>query len=402
MTQLAQTRSPYSGWGFVLLMAVMCSLSPFAMSFPVPAFPDLSAQFGKSVADIQFLISVFLIGLGLAQPIHGMLADRFGRRPVLLIGFGIFIASSLAICFITSWEALVGLRFLQAVGVSAGTVTSRAIVNDVQTRDEAAVTLSYISIAMGLGPIMAPVMGGVLTETVGWHSIFAVCAGVGFVVWIMALQKIPESRPQSTGSKPVSVILTDYWTLLTSKAFLGYTFMFGFGQGIFFAFLPFAPDYFENVLGKATAVFVISWIGLSLAFMTGSFLGTRLVRRLGMEKTIRMASIWLLVAAMVLALTYRSLGDGVISATVPLMLMMLATGLICPLALTGSISFDPKLAGTASGLSSSLGLIIGGSFAVVSGKVYDGGLWPFVGLVTFAAIGNIMGMWMTQSGSKRG
>lgn len=159
-------------WGFIVFMSVMCSLSLFAMSFLVPAFPSMAVEFSRPVGDIQLLISVFLIGLGVAQPLHGMVADRLGRRPVLLFGFTIFVIASVASVMTTSWTALVICRFLQAVGVSAGTVTSRAIVNDMQTREDAVVTLSYISIAMGIGPILAPVFGGLINESVGWRAIF--------------------------------------------------------------------------------------------------------------------------------------------------------------------------------------------------------------------------------------
>ncbi len=380
----------------------MCSLSPFAMSFLVPAFPDIAAAFSKDVADVQLLISVFLIGLGVAQPVHGILADRYGRRPVLLTGFAIFLIASVASCFVTSWTMLVILRFLQAVGVSAGTVTSRAIVNDVQPREDAAVTLSYISIAMGLGPILAPIFGGIMNETLGWQSIFAGCAAAGFVIWFAAQIALPETRPANMRApKSIKTLWRDYKALLTSPQFLGYTMMFGFGQGVFFAYLPFAPDYFENVLGQSTSVFVACWIALSLAFMTGSFLGTRLVRLYGMDSVIFGASIWMCLSLCVMALSYSEFGDNALWVTAAIMLAMLGTGMICPLALTGSISLDAKLAGTAAGLSSSLGLIIGGLFAVISGILYDGTLWPFIILAGIAIIGNFTGALMTRR-MKRG
>jgi DHA1 family bicyclomycin/chloramphenicol resistance-like MFS transporter len=386
-------------WGFIAFMAVICSLSPFAMSFPVPAFPAMAEVFDKPVAEIQLLISAFLIGLGVAQPVHGVLADRYGRRPVLLVGFVIFILASIASVLTTSWTALVACRFLQAVGVSAGTVTSRAIVNDAQPREEAAITLSYISIAMGVGPIIAPVLGGLLSETLGWRSIFIGCSLAGIVVLALAFGGLPETRPRNKANdKTFGSVVSDYRTLLSSPQFLGYTMMFGFGQGIFFAFLPFGPDYFENVLGESTSVFVICWIALSLAFMAGSLGGTRLVRRLGMDKTVLGASLWLIFACGLIALVYRIFGDHVLSLTIPMMVAMLATGIICPLALTGSISSNPKMAGAASGLSSSLGLIIGGGFAVVSGLIYDGTLKPYIALAALSVLGNLIAVGMTRLG----
>lgn len=366
------------------------------MSFLVPAFPSMGLEFDKPVGDIQFLISVFLIGLGVAQPIHGMLADRFGRRPVLLMGFAIFVLASLASVITTSWTALVICRFLQAIGVSAGTVTSRAIVNDVQPREEAAITLSYISIAMGLGPILAPIFGGVLDSSFGWRSIFLGCFVAGVIIWVMGMLRLPETLP---ANKEPRNILKDYARLFRSSKFIGYTLMFGFGQGVFFAFLPFAPDYFENVLEKSTTVFVMSWIALSIAFMFGSLLGTRLTKRYGMDRAILWASLWLIFGVIIQFGVYQSFGGGVLALILPLMLLMVGTGLICPLSLAGSISFDPKLAATAAGLSSSMGLVLGGLFSVIAGKLYDQTLWPYLVLVVIAVLGNMLAVGLTKIGT---
>ena len=382
-------------WGFIAFMSVMCALSPFAMSFLVPSFPGMAEQFDRPVGDIQFLISVFLIGLGIAQPIHGMIADRIGRRPVLLFGFAIFVVASLASVVTTSWNALVFCRFLQAVGVSAGTVTSRAIVNDIQPREDAAVTLSYISIAMGVGPILAPIFGGLLDVNFGWRSIFIACAITGLGILALAVLNLPETKPANTEPRN---IFHDYRKLLSNPQFIGYTLMFGFGQGVFFAFLPFAPDYFENVLGYGTSIFVACWVGLSLAFMAGSLLGTRLTKRIGMDKAIFHASLWMIFALGVMVFSYAIFGDGAVVVTLPLMLALIGTGLICPLSLAGSISVDSKIGATAAGLSSSLGLILGGLFSVISGKLYDQTLWPFMCLAAIAIFGNFIAVKITKRG----
>jgi len=176
--------------------------------------------------------------------------------------------------------------------------------------------------------------------------------------------------------------------------------MFGAGQGLFFAFLPFAPDYFENVLGESKSVFIMSWIGLSLAFMTGSLIGARIVKHIGMDKAIAYASLWFLAATSLIGLAFVTFGDGVVSSIVPLMIALLGTGIICPLALTGSISFNPQMAGAAAGLSSSIGLIIAGLFAVASGILYEETLFAYVVLAIVAALCNLGALKLTQTSSE--
>ena len=386
----------FSGFGFIALMSVICALSPFAMSLLVPSFPNMGRDFGLGVDQTQLMVSAFLLGLGLSQPLHGALADRYGRRPVLLAGFAIFTLASLA-CFITeSWTALVICRFLQAVGVSAGTVTSRAIINDVQPREQAAISLSYVSMAMGLGPIIAPVLGGIGDSLLGWRSLFAGCAGVGGLIILLAISRLKETRPEGP-PRPLPELMTGYKRCLTSRVFWGYTMMFGFGQGVFFAFLPVAPDYFEFVLGRSTSVFVMCWIGLSLCFMAGSFAGTRLVKRFGMDRLLPWAGVYLIAMAAFYALTYFVFDDTVLASIIPIGLSLIATGLICPIALTGSISAFSKNAGIAAGLSSAIGLVIGGLFSVVAGQLYNMTMWPIIALVALAALGNMLGTYLSRS-----
>lgn len=380
-------------------MSIMCALSPFAMSFLVPAFPAISREFGKSVADIQLLLSVFVIGLGVAQPVHGILADRFGRRPVLLVGFAVFVVASIASVMTTSWNALILCRFLQAVGVSVGTVTSRATINDVQSRDDAAVTLSYVSMAMGVGPIIAPVLGGLFDELLGWRMIFAGCAFAGLLILALAVYRLPETKPRDKANPiPIAATISNYGVLLKSPPFIGYTLMFGLGQGVFFAFLAIAPDYFENVLGVSTTIFVTAWLFLCVGFMTGSLLGTRLVKRHGMDKSMAMGAVAMVLALLVMVFSIVYFGENIWSLVIPLFLAMLGSGVVCPLALTGSISAFPKIAGTASGLSSSVGLITGGSFAVFSGHLYDLSLMPYLGLAAIGILGNLLALGLTRVG----
>jgi len=114
----------------VWLLGFSSGISPFGISVTVPVLAGIAAQFQAGMGQVQFVISVYLLGLALAQPFNGFLCDRFGRRSVMLVGFAVFVIASLGAAVAHSLEALVALRFVQACGVSVGTVASRAVIRD--------------------------------------------------------------------------------------------------------------------------------------------------------------------------------------------------------------------------------------------------------------------------------
>ena len=145
-------------------MGVASSLSAFGMASVVPALPTLSRALETDYASLQFVVSAYLLGLGLFQPIQGLLCDRFGRRPVFLAGFALFGIASLFASLVSNVSMLVLARFLQAMGVSVATVVSRAIVRDSFEPGPAAIALSFITAVMGVAPVLAPLVGGVIAE----------------------------------------------------------------------------------------------------------------------------------------------------------------------------------------------------------------------------------------------
>ena len=153
------------------LLAAISSLSPFGVSIMVPLVPLLGASTGRSLTDLQYLFSIYVIGLAVSQPIFGIVADRNGRRLVLLLGFAGFVASSVMLIFAETLEAMVLLRFLQAVGVGVGTVVARGIIRDHLPPPEALKAFALLTAAMGFTPVVAPVVGGFLAPLMGISSV---------------------------------------------------------------------------------------------------------------------------------------------------------------------------------------------------------------------------------------
>ena len=205
MTQTRASSRP--GWGFIILLGIASGLSAFGMASVVPALPTLSRALQADWSSVQFIVSAYLLGLGLFQPVQGLLCDRFGRRPVLLGGFTLFLAASLLASLATSLLQLVLARFLQAVGVSVATVVTRAIVRDSFEPEPAAVALSFITAVMGVAPVIAPVFGGLATEAVGWRGIFWLHAAMALLVVALLARVLRETRPADTESMTARELL---------------------------------------------------------------------------------------------------------------------------------------------------------------------------------------------------
>ncbi|WP_138378895.1 multidrug effflux MFS transporter [Luteithermobacter gelatinilyticus] len=391
--------------GFVLFLATLSGLSPFAMAIVVPSLPGLAHIFQLEYDSLQYAVSAYLLGIGLSQPVHGFLCDRYGRRPVLLFSLLLFVLASLGCVIVENWFLLVTMRFMQAIGVGVGTVTSRAIVTDVSSRQHAAQTLSYIAMAMGIGPIIAPVLGGYLDVTFGWQSSFLFSGVVGAVVLLFAWARLAETRPDAvrvTGGS-FGQVLRQYLGLLRSPVFMGYTLVFGFCQGTFFAFLPVAPQVFETRFRIGAELFGVYWGILSFSYMLGAFFSGRLMRTFDLDATLFAGCSGLFVSTLILFLAalYGSVTFMVLLSTITV--GMFFSGIASPLALTGSVSHNPEMAGAASGLSSSLGMGVGALFSILTGHLFDGTEGPMIRLMGMAVTGVMMALFMSRNrGAKAG
>jgi len=388
---------PQLSVSLLILLSATSALSPFAMVVLAPALDALGKQFGVGAAQTQFLVSAYLLGLAFAQPAAGILCDRLGRRPVMLVGFAVFVVASLACAFVDRLDVLIALRFLQAAGVSVGTVTARATVRDLHDDSGSARALSYISAAMGLSPIVGPVIGGVVSGAYGPQAVFLVSATIGAATWAWGLSRYPETAAPGGREHPsLSEWFRSYVQLLRSRVFIGYSMMYGLAQAGFFAFMTVGATVFERDLGMGPAQFGATWAALAAAYVAGATLTGKssatmpLPRLLGIGLTILFAgTASLLLLVLSVGVTYWGL-------TVPLIVLSAANGIVTPLSLAGAVSYRPLISGSSSGLSSAIGLTLSGAFTIVAGALYTGDFLPVAVLMTVVAALTVATGWMTR------
>jgi DHA1 family bicyclomycin/chloramphenicol resistance-like MFS transporter len=377
---MSETKRIPSVW----LLGLASGLSPFGVTMAVPILATIATQFKTDLGMAQFVISAYLLGLATAQPFNGFLCDRFGRRPVMLIGFAVFVIASTAAAFTTSMGAMIVFRFLQAAGVSVGTVVSRAVVRDTHDASGSAIAMSYIAAVMGFSPIFAPIIGGWLGSIGGYFAVFLFTAVVGAMIWVVMYFNLTETLDPNNARANWSDWMRNYRILFSSRLFLGYSLIFGFVQGSFFSFLAVGAAVFKAEFGIDERGFGLIWGLMAITYVSGAIASARMTRRLGEEFVMKIAIMITLVSGWVLTLWIINQGVSMPSLLFPLAGLMVSAGGITPGALAGAVNAHPEMAGTSAGLSSALGIVLGGLFTVMAGFMYKGDFTPVVWLIALS------------------
>ena len=357
----------------VLALVAISALSPFAINSVVPSIPAIEVAFDANYSRVQLILSLFLASIAVSQILIGPLSDRFGRRPVLLIGFGVFVLASIASPFAPSIEALIAIRIVQGAAGCVGIVLGRAIVRDLYDRRQAASMLGYVTMGLAMAPMVAPTIGGLLQEISGWTTIFwlmgVLGAGCLAITWTM----IPETNLTPTSVFSLRTIFADFSVLLRRPDFLLFTAVSSLTTGVFFTFLGGAPYVAERILGLRPSVYGLWFAALPLGYATGSFLAGRFSERFGIDRMIMAGSVLALLAVSLLLVLDVVGFTGAAALFLPMAVAGMANGIALPNAIAGAISVRPDIAGAASGLSGAAQLGTGAMLSILGSLALAGG-----------------------------
>lgn len=346
MKRLAPSSVP-----FTLYLAAAVALGPLSTDMYLPTFPQLAAFFSATAAEVQLTLSIFTFGIGGCQLIYGPLTDRFGRKPVIVIGLFIYVLASIACLFAVHIDQLVILRFIQALGVCAAIVVPRAMVRDLFKREQAAQQLSRMGTIMGLAPAIAPVLGGYIAAFYGWQSVFFVLGLVSLIVGLVTLLLVDESLAEKNPNalRP-SHIARNYFDLLRHREFLGYALTGGLCFGGLFSFISGSPLVLIEVLGVRAENFGYFFGAVVLGFMSGTLLGPKMTHAKGLSFSVGVGTVICAIGggSMVLA---AWAGLNTVSAIVlPMIIYTLGMGVVLPQSQAGAMAPFPEKAGSASAL----------------------------------------------------
>ncbi|MEQ8586258.1 MAG: multidrug effflux MFS transporter [Thalassobaculaceae bacterium] len=351
----------------IWILIVATATGPLALNMFVPSLPGLVGVFQTDYATVQLALTLYLVAVGVAQLGYGPISDRFGRRPALIGGLVIYFVANVACMFAWSIESLIVARVLQAIGGCAGMVLGRAIVRDVYDRDRAASAIAIITMAMAVAPAMGPAIGGLIDARFGWQATFLVPMAVGLVVLVGAAMRLNETNVNPIPSIDVTAMLRNYASLLRSRAYIGYAANTAMSVGAFFSFIAGAPYVMIEVLRQGPEVYGFYFVLISVGYMTGNFLASRLSSKLGVDRMIPLGvgvSLCGAVPGFALAVS------GVVtplSVFAPMCLVAVGNGLSQPNGISGAVSVNPTIAGAASGLMGFGQMVIGACFTVIVG-----------------------------------
>lgn len=261
----------------LLLLALLSAFPPLSTDMYLPAIPLLQKAWHQPLTMVNLTLVGFFVGYCVFLLFYGPLSDRFGRRPPLLIGIGIFIIASLLCALSNNVVSLIVFRVLQAAGAASASVLALAICKDVYEGYERARILAHIGVIMALAPMLAPVFGGWVLTWFSWRWIFVIQAVIAAIAWI-GVFRMPETLKTAvaTGVFQTAGI---YLQLLRNRRYLGYALMMSLVVLPHFAFIGGSADIYITRLGLSEQVFGYYFALNAAAIMAGSFACTRLLRR---------------------------------------------------------------------------------------------------------------------------
>ncbi|CBA30555.1 purine nucleoside transporter PunC [Cronobacter turicensis] len=336
--------------GFLCWLAGLSVLGFLATDMYLPAFAVIEADLHTAPSAISASLSLFLAGFALAQLVWGPLSDRFGRRPVLLAGLGIFALACLGTVWVESAGALLALRFIQAVGVCSAAVSWQALVTDRYPAQQARRIFATIMPLVGLSPALAPLLGSWILNHFSWQAIFVVLFAITVLLIIPAL-RLPSGAPQGNkGGEPLSFMM-----LLRSRVYSGNVLIYAACSASFFAWLTGSP-FILHEMGYSPAVIGLSYVPQTIAFLIGGY-GCRSALQKWQGETLLP---WLLAgfALSVLATWLVGLSEAVTLTTllIPFCLMAMANGAIYPIVVAAALLPFPQATGRAAALQNTLQL----------------------------------------------
>jgi len=375
-------------------MALLMGLQPVTTDLILPALPALAQDLQSPMAPVQLTMSALILAFGLAQLVWGPLADRHGRRPVLLAGLALYTLASLGAALAGSVTLVVVWRALQGAALAAAVVCARAMVRDLYEPREGAMVMARALTGLGLLAITSPLLGGLLVAGFGWRASLLSMGLIGAAVGIFITLRLPETlrqrRPEATALAP---LLRQLGRTLRHPGFRAWAALICCTYGGLYVFLAGSGFVLIETIGLSPALAggVISTC--SLAYISGTLLCRRWIPRLGLAASVGRAAWFTLAAALAMLALAANPKPGVLAVMLPVWLFALGHGVHMPCGQTGVVGPFPQAAGLASAIAGSDMASVAFAIGLWLGVALDGTVRPFALTMAGAALATVAVAW---------
>jgi len=309
----------------ILLIALLSAFPPLSTDMYLPAIPLLKEMWGVPLATINLTLVAFFLGYCVSLLIYGPLSDKYGRRPLLLAGIGIYIVASLFCGFTDNAYSLIVLRALQGIGAASGSALALAMTKDLFEGDERQKILATVAVIMPLAPMVAPILGGWIMAYVSWPWIFVAQAVIGCVAWY-GVFRMEESVKILSDNKLIETGKV-YLSLFKNHQYIILVLLFSFSTLVHYSFIGSAADIYISRFGLSEQTFGYFFAFNALCIMSGAFTSKKVKNMLSIKTVLTISFIGILLGSVVMV---SQLLSGPWGLALPMMLASFCFGLSRP------------------------------------------------------------------------
>jgi len=394
LTRSSDETPKQAAWVVPAVLVACTSVSILSTDLYTPSLPHLPRLLASDAETVQLTVSLNLAAYAFAQLLHGPLADRFGRRRLLLVGmFGFLVASLICAAAETIGGLLAG-RIVQGLFASVSSVVVILIIRELFDQQRAVRIMGYHGMAVGVAPAIGPLLGGYVYVLMGWRMNFVLLAILAAGAFLLVRWLLPETGTRDHGAIQPRQIARGYVALLRRPAYLRYLLPLTMMFGAFFAFVTAGPFLLIDRLGVATQHYGLYYGLLVLAFMTGSLMVTCLAGSVRADRLVQGAIIFAFMGSVVLVAPLLASHESLAVILIGMTLLSFGIGLILasgPSCLLDGAGDEPS--GSASALAGSLQLMAASLAGLLVGTFYDGSAWPLAltiaGFTSIGALGYV-------------
>jgi DHA1 family bicyclomycin/chloramphenicol resistance-like MFS transporter len=371
----------------ILILGSLTALGPFSIDMYLPGFSGIAKDLHTTVAKVSMSLSSYFIGISVGQLLYGPLLDRFGRKKPLFIGLMVYILASLGCVYVADIDTFIGLRFIQAIGSCAATVASVAMVRDLFPVKDIPKVFSLLMLVLGLSPMLAPTIGGYVTEDFGWHTVFFILMCMGIAILIASQIGLPNSyKPDTSISLKPKPIISNFLKVLKEPQFYTYAFTGAIAFSGLFTYVAASPIVFMDIYHVDAKTYGWIFAFMSVSFIGSSQLNSVLLKKFSSEQMIFAA----LISQSVISITFLilSLNNllGLYETIAMLFLFLACLGISNPN--TAGLTMAPfaKNAGSASALMGAIQLGLGALASFAVGVFVKNSVTPMVVIIASTTI----------------